>query len=165
MFGNTHQVAQAIARGLEGTGDVTLVNVNEVLALTSDLDLLLVGGPTHVHGMSHEASRLEAHKWSLDPAKSLTLERDAPGTGVREWLDSLTWVPPQVAAFDTRADMAELLSGAASRKIEHELVKLGGAAVLPHESFLVQGNEPISSEELRRANAWGAKLASAATKA
>jgi menaquinone-dependent protoporphyrinogen IX oxidase len=159
MFGNTRQVAEAIARGLEGSGEVTLVNVNHVLAITSDVDLLVVGGPTHVHGMSREASRLEAQKWSRDPAKSLTLDREAPGTGVREWLDTLASVPAKVAAFDTRADIAELLSGAASRKIEHELVKRGGIAVLPNESFLVHGNEPISSEELRRANQWGAQLA------
>jgi menaquinone-dependent protoporphyrinogen IX oxidase len=159
MFGNTRQVAEAIARGLDGSGEVTLVNVNDVLAITSDIDLLVVGGPTHVHGMSREASRLEARKWSLDPEKSLTLDREAPGTGVREWLDTLARVPAKVAAFDTRADIAELLSGAASRKIEHELVKLGGAAALPNESFLVHGNEPISSEELRRANQWGAQLA------
>ena len=165
MFGNTRQVAEAIARGLSDSGEVTLVTVNDVIALTSDIDLLVVGGPTHVHGMSREASRLEAQKWSLDPAKSLTLERGAPGTGVREWLDSLSWVPPRVAAFDTRADIAELLSGAASRKIEHELVTLGGTALLPHESFLVTGNEPISAEELRRASTWGATLAAAAASA
>jgi menaquinone-dependent protoporphyrinogen IX oxidase len=159
MFGNTHHIAEAIAQGLAGSGEVTVVNVNEVAALPADLDLLIVGGPTHVHGMSRPATRKEAEKWAADPAKNLALEPDAPGTGVREWLDQLSSVPPRVAAFDTRADIAEMLSGAASHGIEHQLLELGGMRAVNHESFVVAGNSPVSPGELKRARAWGAELA------
>jgi menaquinone-dependent protoporphyrinogen IX oxidase len=159
MFGNTHHIADAIAKGLAGTGEVTVVNVNEVTSLPADLDLLIVGGPTHVHGMSRPATRAEAEAWAHDPSKSLTLEPDAPGTGVREWLHQLTSVPPRVAAFDTRADIAEMLSGAASHGIEHQLLELGGMRAVKAQSFVVAGNSPVSPGELKRAKAWGASIA------
>lgn len=51
MFGNTRHVAEAIARGVATTGAVKTVPVSQ--AREEDLsayDLLIVGGPTHVHG-------------------------------------------------------------------------------------------------------------------
>ena len=63
LYGNTHAVAEAIAVGLREHGEVDLVAVADAASLNlADADLLVVGGPTHVHGMSSEHSRKSAHE-------------------------------------------------------------------------------------------------------
>ena len=54
MYGNTHLVADAIAVGLRAAAfDITIVPVSQAgPAVLADADLVVVGGPTHVHGMS-----------------------------------------------------------------------------------------------------------------
>jgi flavorubredoxin len=54
LHGNTHVIASNIADGLRPTHEVTLVPVAEAArGLVTDADLVVVGGPTHMHGMSH----------------------------------------------------------------------------------------------------------------
>lgn len=163
MFGTTRAVAEAIAEGLAPFGAVTVANVNDAGAsdAASTADALVVGGPTHVHGMSRKASREEARAWADDPAKNLTLDPTAPGTGVREWMDTLRAVPAHIAAFDTRIDIAQLLSGRASTHIEHTLTKRGAHALVPAESFLVSKQNVLEDDELARAQAWGASVGAA----
>jgi hypothetical protein len=164
MFGNTRQVAEAIADGLAPFGEVTTFTVNEPGAkdAAQSASLLVVGGPTHVHGMSRPVSREEARNWAADPLKSVTLEPTAPGTGVREWIDGLDTVPALCAAFDTRMDVARILSGAASGHVERELTKRGARAVIPAASFLVSKETVLEEGELARAREWGANLGAAA---
>jgi len=164
MFGNTRRVAAAIAEGLAPLGAVSTFTVNDPAAreAAKSATLLVVGGPTHAHGMSRPASREEAGRWDADPAKKVTLEPTAPGTGVREWIDGLETVPALCAAFDTRMDIARILSGAASGHIEHELTKRGARAVLPAESFLVSKETMLEDGEVARASAWGARVGAAA---
>ena len=58
MYGNTHTVAVSIAAGLSTRHDVTLVPVTRTTPeLVAAADLLVVGGPTHMHRMSTAASR------------------------------------------------------------------------------------------------------------
>lgn len=163
MFGNTRQIASAIAEGLAPQGPVITMSVNDPASkdAAESAGLLVVGGPTHVHGMSRQVSRDEARSWADDPKKDLSLEPAAPGTGVREWIDGLETVPALCAAFDTRMDIARILSGAASGHIQHELTKRGSAAVLQAESFLVSKETVLEEGELARARAWGASLAEA----
>ena len=165
MFGNTRRVAEAIAAGLAPFLDATLVNVNDSPVIGHDIELLIVGGPTHVHGMSRDTTRAEAQRWANDPAKELDLEPGAPGIGVREWLGTLAHVPRLVGAFDTRADILELLSGAASVGIQRALLARGGEQVLPHESFVVHGNDDITNAELQRARDWGSRIGGAIVEA
>jgi flavodoxin len=164
MFGNTRKIAEAIAEGLAPYGPVILANVNDESAKVSaqSASLLLVGGPTHVHGMSRQASRDEALNWANDPEKKLSLEPHAPGTGVRDWIDGLDTVPALFAAFDTRADISRILSGAASGRIEHELKSRGSRAAFPAASFLVSKETVLEDGELDRAREWGASVGRAA---
>lgn len=157
MFGTTRVVADAIAEGLKPWGTVTLLNVNDAASqdAASTADALVVGGPTHAHGMSRTVSRAEARSWADDPAKNLTLEPDAPGAGVREWMKTLRTVPTHIAAFDTRIDIAQLLSGRASTRIEHTLTHRGAHALVSAESFLVSKQNVLEPGELARARAWG----------
>ena len=60
MYGNTHRVAEAIAEGLVSLGQVAVMPVAQAAKESmADIDVLVVGGPTHVHGMSRTASRSE----------------------------------------------------------------------------------------------------------
>ncbi len=88
----------------------------EVLA---GADLVVVGGPTHGHGMRRPATRQSAAgvvaKKDHDP--DLALDPDAAGPGVREGLAALAPATGKAAAFDTRVDVAAVLSGRASKGI------------------------------------------------
>ena len=163
MFGNSHRVAAAIAEGLSPYGEVVLANVNDPAsrAAAESADLLVVGGPTHVHGMSRPTTRLEAASWGHDASKKLSLEPLAPGTGVREWIATLERVPLLCAAFDTRVDIAHVLSGAASGHIERALTKRGAHAVVDAASFLVSKDTVLEDGELEKARAWGANVGEA----
>ena len=162
MYGNTHLVADAIGRGLEVLGDVTVAPIHAVDdADLSDLDLVVVGGPTHVHGMSRPRTR----KAAVDAAAgddSLTVEPDAAGPGVRDWLSSLPATLPghtRAAAFDTRIDAPAFLTGRASKAIDRALRHHGFETVVDPESFLVTKHNELEPDEETRATAWGASLA------
>jgi hypothetical protein len=160
MFGNTRHVADAIARGLESAGTVTTVPVtragDEDL---SDYDLVMVGGPTHVHGMSRESTRRGAVETAHKPNSAVTLEPDAESEGIREWLDSLPPSHGKAVAFDTRADAPPLLTGRASKGICRKLRLRGFDLVADSESFLVDKESRLEDGEESRAEQWGRTLA------
>ncbi|HEX2369421.1 MAG TPA: flavodoxin domain-containing protein [Acidimicrobiia bacterium] len=56
VYGNTAAVAEAIASGLRAHGDVDLRAVGDEPAVA---DLLVVGAPTHGHGLPTTTSRKE----------------------------------------------------------------------------------------------------------
>ncbi len=157
MFGATRQVAEALAGGMSPAATVRLVNVNDAGGTFPAADLVLVGGPTHVHGMSRPETRHEAVAWTQDPARHLSLEPGAPGIGIREWLDGLTGPVGRFLAFDTRADTSRLLSGSAATHIQKRLRRAGGEPVAEPESFLVHDNG-LDPGELARAEALGGIL-------
>lgn len=158
MFGDTRRVAEALAKGMAPSATVTLINVNDAGKVFPKADLVLVGGPTHVHGLSRPMTRAEAVEWTKDPDRHLTLEKSAPGIGIREWLDELTGPVGQFFAFDTRAEGARLLTGSAAAHIDKELRKAGGRSVADPESFLVH-DSALDADEIARAEAVGAQLA------
>ncbi|HXI44904.1 MAG TPA: hypothetical protein VNH13_01250, partial [Candidatus Acidoferrales bacterium] len=83
IFGNTRSVALAIADGLGKVLDVEAVEVSEAPpALPSDLDILVIGGPTHAHGLTSPKSRASG-------AERAGVRLVSRGTGIREWLDRL----------------------------------------------------------------------------
>ena len=88
-----------------------------------------------------------------DPGRGLDLEREADAAGVREWIERQPEERRPYAAFDTRVDMARLLTGAASRRIAKSLSKKGWRSVLPPESFLVDhDNRLLSGKRNERAS-------------
>ncbi|MGO4535904.1 flavodoxin family protein [Leifsonia sp. 2MCAF36] len=159
MFGCTRRVAEAIAEGLRTGATVTVIPVKDAPETFPGVDLLLVGAPTHVHGMSRPSTRAEAGQWGNDPERHLQLEPDAEGIGVREWLDTCGRLPARFAAFDTRADMTELFSGSAATAIEKRLKRLGSRRLTGKDSFLVDKQSQLQPGELDRARAWGQTLA------
>jgi Flavodoxin domain len=160
MYGNTHAVASHIADGLRPRYDVAVVAVGDATAqLPAPVDLLVVGGPTHVHGMSSETSRKSAREtatkqgeWTLDP--------DAAGPGLRDWFHLLgDGHGAAAAAFDTRIDAPAALTGRASKGIARRLRSHGFHLVTHPESFLVDKHNRLLAGEDVRAAAWGATLA------
>ena len=61
MYGNTHQIAEAIARGLRSAYAVQVVSVASAPdEHVGRYDLVVVGGPTHARGMSRPDTRQSA---------------------------------------------------------------------------------------------------------
>jgi hypothetical protein len=78
-------------------------------------DLVVVGGPTHTHGMSRPGTRKMAGKHAGKPGSEVELVPDAvSGPGVREWLASLGRLEVAGAAFDTRLQELPAFTGRAS---------------------------------------------------
>ncbi len=161
MYGNTHVVANHIGEGLRSHFEVEVVPVEDATAeRVCAADLLVVGGPTHVHGMSSEKSRKAARDALAKPGNDLTLDPDAEGEGLRDWFHAVPEVESAgAAAFDTRIDAPALVTGRASRGIEKRLVKLGYDLVADPESFLVDKQNNLLPGEADRAVRWAAELA------
>jgi hypothetical protein len=166
MYGNTHVVASNIADGLRASHEVTLVPVAEAGAdLLASADLLVVGGPTHMHGMSSATSRRMAAQAAAKKDSGLTLDPDAAGPGVHDLLKRLGAGPALAAAFDTRVNGVPAFTGRASRGIARLLKRHGCRVIAAPESFLVGPQNTLVDGEAARARHWGAALGVIATNA
>ena len=162
MYGNTHLIASAIADGLREHADTTVVAVYEVDAsLVSSADVIVVGGPTHAHGMSRPVTRDNAVAAAEKPDAELVLDGDpdAYGLGLREWFASLSEISARAAAFDTRADMPAAFTGRASKGIARKLRHLGADLIDEPQSFFVTKANHLEPDEEARAREWGGRLA------
>jgi Flavodoxin len=160
MYGNTHQVAEAIGAGLRSSFEVSVVPVSEAgPAVLADAGLVVVGGPTHIHGMSRAATRKAAVEAADKPASPLRIEPDALGPGLRDWFDSLGQFSVKAAAFDTRMHGPAALTGRASKGVFRLLRAHGFELVAEPQSFLVTKQDQLEPDETTRAHEWGAKLA------
>lgn len=160
MYGNTHLVAEAIGAGLGTAFDVTVVPVSQAgQAVLAGADLVVVGGPTHVHGMSRESTRKAAVETADKPDSGLKAEPDALGPGLREWFGSLGQYQAKAAAFDTRMQGPAAFTGRASKRVERLLRAHGFDVVTEPESFLVTKQNRLVPGESDRAREWGTRLA------
>jgi menaquinone-dependent protoporphyrinogen IX oxidase len=163
MYGNTHVIATNIAAGLRDTHEVTLVPVSRATPeLIAGADLLVVGAPTHLHGLPTASSRQAAMKAAVKPDSGLALDPDAGGPALRAWLAGLTPGHVLAAAFDTRMAGAPVLTGRASRGISRLLKRHGYRLIMPPESFVVTKLNTLVDGESSRARRWGAALAATA---
>lgn len=160
MYGNTRLIAEAVARGLEPGNEVTVVPVaGATRELLDAADLVVAGGPTHMHGMSRAATRKAAvdasHKHGGQPA----LDADAQGPGLHDWFGSLGRMSASAAAFDTRLASPAVFTGRASKGIARLLERHGLTLIAQPESFLVTNDNVLRPGEEDRAREWGAELA------
>ncbi len=161
MYGNTRSVGVSIAAGLSARHDVTLVPVTRATPeLVAAADLLVVGGPTHMHGMSSTASRRMAADAVRKEGSERTMDPDADGPGARGWLAGLGTEhdDAMAVAFDTRLSGKPLLTGRASRGISRLLARHGYRLLAAPESFLVSKQDTLLDGEADRARAWGAMV-------
>lgn len=155
MYGNTRTIAEAVARGLSATNEVRVLEVGEAHELPPDLELLVVGGPTHAFGMSRPQSRDEAR--SKAPDRRVVSE----GQGLREWLAALPHQrrPVAAAVFDTK--VRKPLTGSAAKGAAKALKAAGFRLVAEPADFGVQGSTgPLEDGEIERAEAWGSLVGS-----
>jgi flavodoxin len=135
-YGNTEEIAQAVADALARAGSVRLLRANKVQP--SDLqgvDLLVLGCPTHKRGAT---PAIEAFQNRVTAA-------------------SLSEVP--AAAFDTRYRKPHLLTGSAARRVAKHLHKAGATVQVPPESFFILSREgPLQEGELERAADWAGQI-------
>jgi hypothetical protein len=150
IWGNSEQVARAIAAGI-GEGTEVIDALRAPATLGEDVDLLVVGGPTHAFSMSTEATR----KAAADQGAT-----QIPARGIREWIDALsspTRAAP-VATFDTRV-VSPRLPGSAAKKAMKRLLGRGFRPIAKPETFGVHGySGPVADGELDRARQWGSGL-------
>jgi len=160
MYGNTRSVAEAIGAGLSAAFQVDVVPVDKADHQSLErADLVVVGGPTHVHGMSRPSTRQSAVAAAAKPDSELTLDPDAEGPGLRKWFSSLSTSHAKAAAFDTRIDLPAMFTGRASKGIARRLRRLGLDLVVAPESFLVTKQNHLEPDEVTRARQWGSRLA------
>jgi hypothetical protein len=161
LWGNTAQVARAIAEGLGE--DARAVTVKEAARESVDVaDLLVVGGPTHAKGMSRGGTYFVATRLIGDNQGE---RADTSSGRVASFLKSLPKDAGKAAAFDTRGKGEpgeEDKIGGAAPKIADRLADKGYDVLADPEGFLVEDTAgPLVEGELERARAWGARLAAA----
>lgn len=146
VFGNTGQIATAIAEGLKAGAEVELLSVKQAQAEDlRDADLVVMGSPTRGFRPTPEIT---------------TLLITIPLRGL---------AGKQVAAFDTRFDADKVESqflgfvvrtgGYAARRIADQLEAAGGELVAAPEGFYVTDAQgPLAEGELERAGYWARAL-------
>jgi hypothetical protein len=159
MYGNTRVIASNIADGLRADYEVTLVPVAGATAeLVAGADLLVVGAPTHMHGLSSAASRQQAAQAAAKDGSRLRLDPDAGGPGMQDWLRDLGHRDGFAAVFDTRVNGLAVFTGRAGRRIAKLLKRHGYQLVAGPESFLVCSHNALLDSEASCARRWGMTL-------
>jgi flavodoxin len=160
LYGNTAAVGQAIAaslrtHGLEvDVGPVSSIDPSQAVGV----ELLVVGGPTHAHGMSRESTR----KTAVDD-KANTYAEPTVTPGLREWIGELPAGAGRLAAaFDTRIDKPVWLTGSAAKGIARRLERGGCRLIVRPESFLVSTRNQLLEGETTHATRWGSQVARSA---
>jgi hypothetical protein len=155
MWGNTEQVARAIAAGLGETVSVEVVEVSRAPGQPGDdIALVVAGGPTHAFSMTRPSTRADAVRQGATQGSA--------DSGLREWLDALPsgHHEQRLATFDTRVDKVRHLPGSAAKKAAKTGRRHGYKAAAHAESFYVHDTAgPLLDGELARATAWGRELA------
>ena len=165
MYGNTHVIADHVADGLRAVFTTDVVSAATAIPeRMAGVDLVVVGSPTHVHGLPGERSRKAAATAIEKSPDDLVLEPDALGPGLRELFAQLdAGSRTAAAAFDTRIGGPAIFTGRASRGIARRLRDHGFRLITAPESFLVDKHNRLLDGEADRATSWGRAVAESAT--
>ena len=152
-FGNTRAIAEAVAAGLiEGGVEAQVIDVSQApSALPADLDLPVLGAPTHNRGLPTATSRAKACEQAGSGEAS---------HGIGGWLET-TAVPvsTDVVAFDTVISKG-WLSGSAAKAIAKALQRQQGRRTALVRSFVVAASKgPLAAGQESDARSWGRELA------
>jgi flavodoxin I len=137
-YGNTQQVAEAIAEVFQRGGAARTLSADRLTAADlQDVDLVVMGTPTH--------------KMNLPQAVRPVLENLPRGI--------LRGVP--IAAFDTSYKMSAFLARfTAAKRVDRKLCTLGGKRLVPPETFHVKEHHegPLCDGEIERAKSWAESI-------
>jgi len=166
MYGNTHAVSEAVAEGLRSTGEAKVVPASHLeQADFADVDLLVLGAPTHVHGLPRLSTRRSAEKAAQSSHGRLAMDSGMDAEhGIRSILDELprgaeAALPKKAAAFDTRLSGPAMFTGSAGRKLARSLRRHGYTGAAAPASFFVDRQDHLLDGEIARAKTWGESLA------
>ncbi|HYI32670.1 MAG TPA: flavodoxin domain-containing protein [Glaciibacter sp.] len=155
-YGNTRHVAEAIAEGLGDSATVDVVPVSSAGEVNfSNLDLLVVGAPTHVHDDAQGTGD------GTTASDDLVLEPGVTVSGIREWLTSQRGAKGRAATFDTRIEGTTVMTEPASQRLADLFSDSQFELVAGPESFLVDDEARLRPGEEERARQWGHSLARA----
>jgi hypothetical protein len=171
LFGNTAAIARAVAQGIRDARPDAVVDCRSVdeldeIRADTDLDLLVVGAPTHFWGLTRTVTRtmeLQYERRIMRPTTAgggaAATRRAAATTGMRAVLARLPAGHGRAAAaFDTR--VTGPLTGGARGAIARRLERAGYRLIGEPETFLVEAVAgPLRPSEADRARAWGSALA------
>ena len=153
-WGNTAQIAQAVARGL-GEGATALTTTAATPEALRDVDLVVIGAPLLGFALPTEQMR------SSLAGNPSTPPSDTSNPTVRTWLENLDVAPRAFATFETRIWWSP---GSAASTVAKMLAKRGWQQVGKPERFMVTGRfGPLKPGESQRAEVWGGALAMIAT--
>lgn len=160
MYGTTHRIADAVGAGFTAQDEVLVMPIAEVDLDTVAPDVLIVGVPTHAHGLPRPGSRRAAIDAGAHGREPRPIDPDAAvDNGAREWLTKLpVKVTARVAVFDTRFRPPAWLVGHPARRIARNLARRGAVLLSPAESFFVDKHEQLLPDELERATGWATRL-------
>ena len=151
-FGNTRTIARAVAAGLADAGvRASVLDADRAGAPPANLDLLVVGAPTHNRGLPTAGSRAAARRQGATAGVG--------DGGVREWLATAS-IPARtrVAVFDT-VTARNWLSGSAARAVA-KMLRRAGRGEPSVKSFVVDSSRgPLADGEEAAARAWGREWA------
>jgi len=140
-FGNTERIAETIALAFQEAVPTRLSAIEDVPDLAealAEVDILVIGGPTQVHGVS---------------------------AGLRHMVESLgedSLKGVRTAAFDTRLHGMKVVTGSAAVRLGRLLRRRGAWLVVPPTSFIVEGREgPLQPGEVEHAQAWAVEVLNA----
>jgi Flavodoxin domain len=163
IYGNTHDIAEAIAAGLRVRAEVSVLPVrNARHSELGGIDLLVVGGPTHAWGMTRSKTREQAITDGV--RKGLRTEAQHGDPGLREWLTGISATDLPTAAFDTRIKAPSIVTGGATRGIRRRLRRNGLPLITKPASFFVNRDNQLLEGETDRARRWGSELGELAAK-
>jgi flavodoxin len=161
MFGNTAQIARAVAEGLGESVDVQVTEVTDAPTEPDpDVALIVAGGPTHAFSMSRTSTRGDAINQGAHEG-----EREF---GLREWMAALPagQHTEKIATFDTKIESMHHIPGSAAKGAAKAARRHGYESAAKAESFYVHDVDgPLLDGELDRARAWGRQLAASITQA
>lgn len=167
LFGNTSAIAAAIADGVRQArpgAEVDVRQVDDSGPLPGDVDLVVVGAPTHFWGLTRPVTRAMERQYERRAvprvhAGGATRRRADATIGMRSGIAALPAGGGRAAAaFDTR--MTGPLTGGAGREIARRIERAGYRLVAEPRSFFVEAVPgPLCPGETERARAWGASLA------
>ena len=153
LWGNTAEVAQAIAEGL-GQGARALRTDEAGAAELEAVDLIVAGAPVFGFKLSSPKMRDGIRQ---NPGKGPAPDLSCPP--LCTWLEALAPGNGRGAAFDTQVRGP---FGKGAPEIARLLEAAGYAPVAEPEGFIVKGRHgPLKAGELERAREWGAELARA----
>jgi hypothetical protein len=145
-FGNTAQIAEAIAEGLREAGADVDVTTAASAPHEPDADLIVVAAPTHNLGLPTPASR----------AKTVEGGGSGDDVGVREWLELAKPSAARLTTVDTT--VAGIFSGSAA-KAAQKLAHRKGWHADRGPTFLVSGTKgPLAPDAIQEATALGRSL-------